>query len=441
MNHFFVVLLCHSLNNNYSKDDIGDIRQTGKYHYGILIPGINNDYAGVVEELIEPVEHHDVSGPTASARLTFRGNPGKVTHIVLGDSNVDRLGNINILTYEKYEEAVSGLVLVHVPGGMGRFAALAKPITRLLHSLYTDSFEDADVRIQIAVCMGYNDPEAKLKEYFRDCVKVLMEFKHAYASVAAKIEVQLGEILYGKSSLHDVAAQRNFIHYQLNKLVGLITPLRLWAAQLGMGRPEKELKPVNATNIDLRVLRDTLEDDKWHHKREVMTEARNVVFDWCRGVVTGADVCQSTTVYKYLGDHEVYLPQANIIPDEDLFARRDRLFMEHATKPLDETAAAALDRVPLPAMRLEALGRRILKRPVTWPEHDTDGRVPVHLRLNNANLTPRGRGGRAREARGGVGGRGGRGGRGHGAGGRYQDGGQQETNRYHPYARGSRRGW
>ena len=395
-----------------------------------------------MEELIEPVEHHDISGPTASARLTFRGNPGKVTHIVLGDSNIDRLGSINILKYEQYEEAVSGLVLVHVPGGMGRFAALVKPITRLLHRLYGDSFEDVENRIQIAVCMGYNDPDAKLKEYFRDCVKVLMEFKHAYASVAAKIEVQLAELLYGKSSLHDTSAQRNFIHFQLNRLVGRMTPLRLWAAQLGTGRPEKELKPVNATNVDLRVLRDTLEDDKWHHNGEIMVAARNVVFDWCRGVVTGAEEWPSSSVYKFLGDHEVYLPQAHIIPDEDLFARRDRLFMDHATKPLDETAAAALDRVPLPAMRLEALARRIQKRPVTWPEHDVDGRVPAHQRLSYHNTTPRGRGGRAREALGGPrGGRGGRGGRGvRGARGRYQEEGQQEDGRYHPYAR-SRRGW
>ena len=165
-----------------------------------------------LEEVIEPVDHHEVRGANGSARLSFHGRPGKVTHVVFGDSNIQRIANRCVLGYREYEEAISGLVLVHMPGGTGRFASLVKPITRLLHKTFSDSFADPDVRIQIAVYMGYNEPKATLKEYFRDCLKILMEFNHAYADVAATVEVQLGELLYGKSSLHSTSAQRNYVH-------------------------------------------------------------------------------------------------------------------------------------------------------------------------------------------------------------------------------------
>ena len=60
-------------------------------------------------------------------------------------------------------------------------------------------------------------------------------------------------------------------------------------------------QPVNATNIDLRVLRYTMEEDKWYHNAKIMAATRDVAFDWCRGVVTGADDWGTTrSTYRML---------------------------------------------------------------------------------------------------------------------------------------------
>ena len=377
----------------------------------------------MIDELIlEPEEHREVRGATSgSARISFRGNPGKVTHLVIGDSNIKRIGELNLYDYDLYEEAVAGLVLVHDPGGMGRFSGLVKQITRLLHNMYTDSFEDASNTVQIAICFGYNDPEMSIREYFRDSIKVLMEFKHAYSSVAARIEVQLGEILYGKSSLHSTHGHRNFIHYQLSRVVGRVKPLRLWAGQLAPELPENGLKPVNATNIDLRIRRDTLSEDMWHHNDVVINNTRDVVLDWCRGVVTAGDVYPSQNVYRYLRDFEVYLPGSTMTVDQDVFSERNRVFVQHVVNPLDETVADQLDKLPRPVMRLDGLTNKVKPRPTMQEERDS-----VHNRVD-LNYQQGGQASfRAGEARGARGARGGRG-RGAARGGRV---------RFQPYNKG-----
>ena len=330
---------------------------------------VNINCAGVVQSeavdelFLGPERHEDVRGPGASAKLTFVGNPARVSHIVLGDSYVRRVADLNMLEYDLYTEATNGLVLVHMPGSMGRLAGLVKQVTRRIHTLFTDSFEDPSNKVQIAIVMGYNDPEASLKEYFRHCSMVMMEFKHAFAGVAAGIEVQLGEILFGKSSLHAVYAHRNFVHHQLNKTVGRVTPLRLWAAQLGPELSEAEVKPVNATNIDLRIQRDTLDADKWHHNLAIISATRDVIFDWCRGIVTEEESTPLYTPYRFLRDCEVYLPGAHLGVDQDVFTERDRLYVDHINNPLDEMAAERLDNLPLPAMRLETIQGKVQKRP------------------------------------------------------------------------------
>ena len=286
-----------------------------------------------------------------------------MSHIVLGDSYIRKIADLNVLGYNQYEDAITGLVLIHMPGSMGRLAGLVKQITRTIYNIYEASFEDPDNKIQVAVVMGYNDPEATLKEYYRDCLKVLMEFKHAFADVAAEIQIQLGEILYGKSSLHPTYGQRNFVHNQLNKTVELITPLRMWAAQLGPDMAEADVKPVNATNIDLRIQRNTLDEDKWHHVPAIIAAARDVIYDWTRGIVTEIDSTPLYTPYRFLRDLEVYLPGGHLGVNQDVFAERDRLYVQHVLHPLDEQAAVRLDELALPAMRLETIVGKIQKRP------------------------------------------------------------------------------
>ena len=329
----------------------------------------NSEYAGEdegeepEEVYLGPEKHEEVRGPGTSAKLSFIGNPKRVSHIVLGDSYIRKVADLSITEYPLYNEATRGLVLVHMPGSMGRLAGLAKQVSRRLYNIYTASFEDPENTIQIAVVMGYNDPEATLKEHFRDSTRVLMEFKHAYADVSAKVQIQLGEVLYGKSSLHPIYGQRNFVHNQLNKCVGQLTPLRLWAAQLGPDMPEKDVKPVNATNIDLRIQRKTLADDNWHHNADIVAATRDVIFDWCRGVVTEEDTTPVYTPYRYLRDYEVYLPGGQLGVNQDVFAERDRLYVQHVNYPLDETAAERLDALALPAMRLESIVGKVQRRP------------------------------------------------------------------------------
>ena len=152
--------------------------------------------------------------------------------------------------------------------------------------------------------------------------------------------------------------------------------------------------------------------------------------------MTAVEQVSSPSVYKYLAEAEVFLPGMGITPDEDLFARRDRLYMAHTTQPLDEVAAAALEEVPLPQMRLDVLLRKVQKRPDT--QHEVSVRVSAFDRLSEDTVV-RGRGGpRAREAAGGLSrGHGGRGGCGY-QGGR---GGREEYSRFRPYHTGQRRGW
>ena len=386
---------------------------------------INNNNAGACQheeaevEEVSVEEYHDVRGATSSARLTFVGKPAKVTHMLFGDSNVRRVADL----MTPAEVSASGsLVLVHMPGSMSRFASLVKPISRLVYRLYPDSFDDPKNKVQLAVCLGYNDPEASLKEYYRDCVRVLIELKHAFGGVAAKVEIQLGEFLYNKSSLHPTSALRNFIHNQLSMMTGNITPLRLWAAQLGPDLPEKKIKPVNATNIDLRIKRDTLEEDKWHHNQGVMMATKHVVLDWYAGVVTEEAGTPLRTPYRFLRDFEAYLPGATLEVGQDVFGDRDKLFLEHTQNPLCEVTANRLDELPLPAMRLESLLGRVKRRPEMVDDRSSvSSSSSVFDRLSGSGgqqqqqQQGRGRGGGAREARvrftpyGGRGGSGGRG--------------------------------
>ena len=371
------------------------------------------------EEFLSPEEHIEVRYASGSAKLTLIGKPAKLTHVVVGDSNVRRMADLNILKYAKYQEATEGLLLVHMAGSTKRFAEAVKQFTRSLYKQFVNSFEDPENTIQIAVCMGYNDPENSLKDYYRDCLRILIELKHAFAGVAASVEVQLGELLYGKSSLHYVTAHRNFVHFQLSRLTGNVTPLRLWAAQLGPDMPEKDLKTVNATNMDLRIRRNILEQDAWHNNGEIMKMARDVVFDWCRGIITEGVGTPHGSPYRFLRDNEAYLPGAVLTVDMDVFGERDRLFLAHTNNPLSKEAAEALDKLPLPAIRLETLQGRVQKRPVDRDDRSSSSSNSVFDRLDNQQQTQRGRGRGAREARGrvrfspyaGRGGRGGRGGR------------------------------
>ena len=50
-------------------------------------------------------------------------------------------------------------------------------------------------------------------------------------------------------------------------------------------------------------------------------------------MVTAVEQVSSPSVYKYLSEAEVFLPGMGITPDENLFARRDRLYMAHTTQP------------------------------------------------------------------------------------------------------------
>ena len=373
--------------------------------------------AAEVKEFLSPEEHVELRSTIGSAKVTLIGRPARLTHVVVGDSNVRRMADLDILKYDGYQAATEGLLLVHLSGGTKRFADLVKQFTRMLYGKYTNSFEDPENRIQLAICMGYNDPESTLKEYFRDSVRILIELKHAFAGVAAPVEMQLGEILYGKSSLQYISAHRNFIHFQLSRLTGNMTPLRLWVAQLGPEMPEGDLKPVNATNIDLRIQRNTLEQDAWHHNVKILTAARNVLFDWCRGVVTEGVGTPHGSPYRFLRDNEAYLPGATMTLDMDVFGERDRLFLDHTNNPLSEEMAERLDKLPLPAIRLEILQGRVQKRAVDRDDRSSNSSGSVFDRLDNQQQAQRGRG--AREARGrvrfnpyaGHGGRGGRGGR------------------------------
>ena len=150
----------------------------------------NNNNAGACQyeeaevEETSVEEYHDVRGTTSSARLTFLGKPAKMTHLLVGDSNVRKMADL--MTPEEVSSS-SGLVLVHMPGSMSRFGSLVKPISRLVYRLYPDNFDDPKNKVQLAVCLGYNNTEAILKEYYWDCVKVLIELKHAFGGVPAKV--------------------------------------------------------------------------------------------------------------------------------------------------------------------------------------------------------------------------------------------------------------
>ena len=223
--------------------------------------------------------------------------------------------------------------------------------------------------------------------------------------------------------MHPTSALRNFIHNQLSRMAGNVTPLRLWAAQLGSDLPEKKIKPVNATNIDLRIKRDTLDNDKWHHNGEVMMAAKNVVLDWYAGVVTEESGTSIGTPYRFLRDFEAYLPGATLEVGQDVFGDRDKLFLEHTQNPLCKVAASRLDELPLPAMRLESLLGRVKRRPEMVDDRSSvSSSSSVFDRLSSSSGPQqqqqqrcRGRGGGAREARvrftpyGGRGGSGGRG--------------------------------
>ena len=74
-------------------------------------------------------------------------HPRGITHLVIGGINIQRMGNTNILEHEQHKQTVSGLVFIHIPGGMDRFSGLVKPVIRLLHSMFNDSFEDGLTKV------------------------------------------------------------------------------------------------------------------------------------------------------------------------------------------------------------------------------------------------------------------------------------------------------
>ena len=108
------------------------------------------------EEHLNVVSDNGVHSP----KITYKGDPTVLSHVVVGDSHITRVGLTNVLDYQGYPEGIQGLVLVSTNGGMHRFSLTAKEFARQFHGRYTNAFADKDHTVHIAICMGYNEVHA-----------------------------------------------------------------------------------------------------------------------------------------------------------------------------------------------------------------------------------------------------------------------------------------
>ena len=412
-----------------------------------------------------PEEHLEIVSDNGvhSAKFTFKGAPKVLSHVVIGDSHITRVGYTNILDSQGYTEGIQGLVLISTNGGMHRFSQTAKEFARKLHGKYTDAFADRAHTVHIAICMGYNEVTHKIQDYYRHCIAVLEAMKHAFAHVEATVKIQLGEILFGKSSLHYVNYQRNFVHSELRKLLGQdIPPLRCWISQIGQGLPEKGLKSISVCNTNISIERDTMdqtEDVVWHHQTHIYENLRDVILAWTQGEVAGTEKYAPGFVYQNMQEYTISIPNQALVLGEDYFARRHTTLEQIYNRPLDDSLVSDLRALPLPVMRLEGFVLRTKPRPQSRDSSAASGGSSVFERLDG------GRGGRSRgppfttvqrgdpRQRGNSGsvshGRG-RGGQqendsssGRGRGHRGRGAGQRGQDRYRPYSRDHRQndGW
>ena len=79
-----------------------------------------------------PAEHLEVVSDNGvhSAKFTYKGAPKVLSHVVVGDSHINRVGDTNILESRGCTEGIQGLVLVSTSGGMHRFSQTAKEFAR-----------------------------------------------------------------------------------------------------------------------------------------------------------------------------------------------------------------------------------------------------------------------------------------------------------------------
>ena len=236
----------------------------------------------VIKKIDQREETYNSEDKVIHAPTTYIGNPSKFTHIMIGDSNIERATRFDLRQYQEYEDATKGLVLITMGGGMHRLKMVVNQMVRGIYNRLQTSFDDEKNMIGISIAFGYNKMDKKLDNFFDDTLEVIRVFIHILSRVNARWLVQFAEVQYKKSGLHHKTAQRNFVLHKINHLLGTHRQLRLWTAQIELGKPEAALKRVNVQNVEIIIERNMLDNQDphhWHNKPYILELNRDVIFN------------------------------------------------------------------------------------------------------------------------------------------------------------------